>query len=307
MIFARSWKTFERTQAIGLLSLYKKCYWFKPKFYLNINGKVEQEWLDFIYYFVPPEDIILYSDNFFKKYAKIKNVSEKTIDNFDNWKWIYHILLYYYLYNEKGITYLTTYDDDILFNQSKIDEALGCMNTETPFAIGELTIWCDKSVFGKICTYFQHKHDINYMYWSCSHSHLGLNSGFMGFNNSIFREYSSLEDVCNFFTFKPYTHFEPTDDKALNFQNLFNGLLLEQSFLGVNNKAFSSRKHITLTSEEGYIIDYDRIDENYKNISKIEHYIGMKKYKNFYFDRLDEEYERLKVLKQNNLGIEHFY
>jgi hypothetical protein len=308
MIVSRSWREFNKNQAIGLLSLYKKIWWIKPKFHLNINGYVDINWLNFVYEFVPKDNIFLYNDDFLKNYAISSGVDSTIVEKFSQWKWIYHILLYHYLWSVKGYNYIVTYDDDILFNEKPIDEIIGCINEKVPFAIGESQIFSDKPMFGRICNYFGDSYDINIFFWFCTNQDVSCNSGFMGVDNTIFARYKTLNDICSMFSYIPYKHRELLHYEDFHsFKNFFHGLLEEQSFLSINNKAFNPTTFITLREKDGYLIEYSEIKEGYSEKSKVEHYLGLKKYENLYESRVNMEFERLRILRLNNLGVEHFY
>lgn len=299
---ARSWRAFGQQQTIGLLSLYKKIHWMDPVFHFNINGSVDEDCLEFLYKFIPKENVYLYYDDFFNEYARTKRVDESLIKQFSNWKWIYHILLYYYLYSELDIPYILTYDDDILFNEKEIGEVTHLLENEIPFGVGESTAFADKTMMGKLSIYFQDKFDINYMFWSCWPPEFSINSGFMGMRTDFFDNYDSLADICNLFTYEKYTH---TDNPT--FDSLFKNLLQEQSFLAINSKAFYHDDFVTLTPKDGYDIRWDIIDENYSNKTKLEHYVHTKKYTNTYKSRINVELRRFDELLIQNKFVDKFY
>lgn len=299
---ARSWRVFGQQQTIGLLSLYKKIHWMNPVFHLNINEDVDDDCLEYLYNFVPRENVYIYSDNFFDEYARLNEVDESLIQQFSKWKWIYHILLYYYLYSEIDIPYILTYDDDILFNEKEIHEVLGLLEKEIPFGIGEPNGFADKTMLGKLSIYFQDKFDINYMFWSCWPQEFSINSGFMGIRTEFFNHYDSLIDICNLFNYEEYIH---TDSPT--FDSLFNKLLQEQSFLSINNKSFYNDEYVTLTPDDGYDIRWDEIDENYSNKTKVEHYVHTKKYTKIYQYRLKSELQRFDELLMEGKFVDKFY
>src|SRR6056300_1174047 len=133
MIVARSWRRFGQQQTIGLLSLYKKIHWMNPVFHFNINEDIDNDCLEYLYNFILKENLYIYTDEFFDEYARQNGVDELVIQQFSKWKWIYNILLYYYIHSEIKISYILTYDDDILFNEKEIHEVLGLLENEIPF------------------------------------------------------------------------------------------------------------------------------------------------------------------------------
>jgi hypothetical protein len=309
LVVARSWRTFGKQQAVGLLSLYKKIWFLKPQFHLVINGEIDDRWVVFVNTFIEYKDALtFYTTNQMDKYSREEGVEKDIVDKFSDWKWIYHIILYHYLYNKLDIGYLLTYDDDILFNNNPVDEVVGLLHNKVPFAIGDQTAtFCDKALFGKLCIFFKDDFDLNLNYWLCYNQTAGLNSGFMGLDLSFFSRFVSLGDICSMFSFKEYKHSEPVAGLDMaGFQYMFEGLLEEQSFLCVNNKAFSNQTHITLTHEDGYDIRYYEIDENYSNSSKIEHYIGYLKYSDTYKERIIKEFNALRNVLRRRVHISKF-
>lgn len=300
MIFSRSWREFKKNQAVGLLSLYKKVYQHNPIFHFNINGYVSNKWLEFVYDFIPKESITLYNDDFFDEYAIDNGVDVELIKQFPTWKWIYHILLYHYLYYEKNINHITTYDDDILFNESDIDYIVELIKTKKSFGIGEINIFSDKTLLGALSIYFKDRYDINYLYWKVFPQYYSINSGFMGFDPSFFDKYESLNNICNFFNYEHFSHMD------INFDNLFNKLIQEQSFLAINAKCFNN-EFITLEKKNGYNINWNDIDDDYPSKTKIEHYISSAKYENVYKNRVREEFKRFREMINQGLDISKFY
>lgn len=301
-VVSRSWRKFGRQQAIGLLSLYKKIHWLEPEFHFNINEEVEQRWVNYVHNFIPKENLNLYNDNFFKEYAQLKNIPKERINKFDDWKWIYHILLYYYLY-ENGVTYILTYDDDILFNSKEITEITHNIENQIPFGIGEYNGFADKTMFKKLIPYFkQRKIDINYLFWACYPQNLAVNSGFLGTKTQFFENYDSINDIVDMFKLEKYEHKD-----ELQWFEMFEILLQEQSFLVINNKSFYNHEFETLWVEQGYNIEWKDIDEFYPMKTKLEHYIHIHKYKSYYKDRLDQEQNRLDKLISEKKHIDKFY
>lgn len=306
LIVARSWRNFELQQAIGLLNLYKKTWWIDIEYHLNINGNIDDRVIEHVYKFIPENSLIIYKDSFFKEYIREIGVEKKYIDLVDNWKWIYHLILYYYLYKEKNVNYLLTYDDDILFNERNIDEVIGCLKQQIPFAIGEKLGYSDKSLLGKLAIYFGTEFDINSAYWAKPSQHLSSNSGFMGLNNTIWSNFSSINDIFSLFPFEPFSYdnlyqFKTEKDKFLY---SYHNLLPEQSFLSICNRAFS-QQHIVFDESTGYDIDFDKITTRYD--SKIEHYIGVRKFENLYKERLKEEISLFRNLLFSKKHISQIY
>lgn len=301
---SRSWRTFGRQQAIGMLSLYKKIYMLDIEFHLNINGDIDQKWVDYVANFIPIEKIIFYKDDFFKEYAKLNKIDKKVINDFDKWKWIYHILLYHYLWKEKGFDYILTYDDDILFNSKEIPEIIDNLDNERPFGVSETNGWADKSMMGKLIIYFDKKGiDINYRFWGAWPHHVAINSGFLGMKMDFFEQYDSLSDIVNFFELKEYEH---NDD--FEWDALWKLLLQEQSFLVINQKSFYTHEFHSLQISDGYNLEWFDMDEFYPLRTKLEHYISTKKYTHFYRSRLDQEEERFnQLIEEGGRNIDRFY
>jgi hypothetical protein len=302
LVVSRSWREFDKQQAIGLLSLYKKIWYLNPKFHFVINGNISDTWIKFVSHFLDINDITFYTEGEMDKFCLKNGVSVDIVSKFKNWKWIYHIVLYHYLNSVKNVEYLLTYDDDILFNDNNIGEVLYLLDNKTPFAIGETSVVSDKCMLGKLSIYFDKLNvDINSSYWRCYSSDLASNSGFMGLNNSIWNTFTSVGDIYNMFSYIPYTH----DLSLLSFDYAFSGLLPEQSFLSVMNRSFSNRTHIVLREDDGYYLKFDMSVDEYSN-SKIEHYLGITKYQEKYFNRIAKEFDALRHLFRNNLHISEF-
>jgi hypothetical protein len=319
LYISRSWREFDKQQAIGILSFYKKIYMLDVEFHLNINGEINQQWLDYVYNFIPVEKIILYKDDFLKDYARKNKIKETIIDDFEKWKWIYHILLYHYLWKERESDYILTFDDDILFNSKEISEIIRYLETRTPFGLSETNAWSDKSSMKKMIFYFDKKGiDVHDIFWKVSPQNVSINSGFLGMKMDFFENYDSLNDIVNFFTLDyfnpPITSWNDisswNDSYGILFDSLWNILLQEQSFLVINQKVFYPTEFRTLQISDGYNIElHDMVnDEFYPLRTKLEHYLSNAKHELVYKQRIMQEksyIDRLIELGGNN--IENFY
>jgi hypothetical protein len=309
LYIGRSWRQFSKQQAIGILSFYKKIYMLDVEFHLNINEEIEQEWVDYVYNFIPEEKIIFYKDDFFKEYARKNKVEETIIDDFKKWKWIYHILLYHYLWKEREADYILTFDDDILFNSKEIPEIIGYLETKTPFGLSETNAWSDKSLMKKMIFYFDKKGmDIHDIFWKVSPQNVSINSGFLGMKMGFFEHYESLNDIIDFFTLE---YFDPQSiNYDILFDSLWNIFLQEQSFLVINQKVFYPNEFRTLQISDGYNIElHDMVnDEFYPLRTKLEHYLSHAKHELIYEQRILQESRYLnRLIEMGGHNIENFY
>jgi hypothetical protein len=289
VVVARSWREFEKRQFVAIKELRDKVPdYIKIEFHINVNETVDHHLVDLITQYVQSKrgSLKIYNDAFFDEYASNKGIESNKIQEFREWKWIYHILLYNYLYEVHNVDYLLTYDDDILFNEQDIPDVIHCIAHKVPFAIADQYSDGDKCMMGKLCVRFGAW--FNDEYYSNNANTFSSNSGFLGLNNEIFKLFKSdkaFADLINMFDYKKWDHITM---QGLGFES-YKILLQEQSFLGILNRVFSSRQHIVLYEREGYLISSDM--EKIKQ-SRIEHYVGTSKYEESYLNEVESRFQK---------------
>lgn len=291
---SRSWRGFGKQQFVAICELINKIgLKYTLDFHININEIEGEETLDeqylemaIRYAEIYGHELTVYRDSFFKEYARSKNVKEELIDKFSEWQWIYHLLMYHKLYFQNRVTYLLTYDDDILFNEKLIGELEYLLTNQVPFACADQFADSDKCMMGKLCVHFgSYINDEYYANTSCLQA---TNSGFMGLDNTIFEKFANNDqfaEMIKMFEFKKWDHKTMTGSGYDSYKIL----LQEQSFLGILNRALSNRTHRVLDERDEYIIssDLDRIRQ-----SKIEHYVSVSKYSEEYLTKLEQRFQK---------------
>lgn len=281
VVIARSWREFNKQQFVAICELLRVFKGKTIKIHLNINGEVNSEYVTAIKSALANDsELIIYDNQFLNDFARSHQIPASIIEQFSKWQWIYHILLYYYLYQE-GIPYILTYDDDILFKTRDIGEVFHDVEHHIPFSIKDQHYDADKCMMGKLC------HSLGAWvsdeYLACSSNDMPTNSGFMGFLTKIFEPFDSLFQIVSLFEFKEWNHKTMQGSEY----DTYKILLQEQSFLGIMSRATSNRTHIVLHEKEGYLISSDL---DIMNKSKILHYVGILKYEDKYLEKLNTLY-----------------
>lgn len=300
LVVARSWREFKKQQFVALCELDNKFQDHKFDIHININEEIDYELLNQLedYLLERGHVLTIYQDIDLDKYALEKGATETKLEQFKNWKWIYHLLLYHKL-NEEGVEYLLTYDDDIFFNEKPIGELLYLLDNKVPFACADQYNDSDKCMMGKLCIEFGY--EINDEYYANTSAMYSTNSGFMGINNNIFKKFKKPNDFNRMLSLFEYRKWDHQTMHNLGYDD-YKILLQEQSFLGILNRVFSNRTHRVLDSKDEYIISSDL--EQIKK-SKIEHYVSVSKYSEYYLDKLEKKFQiyREKVETINKLPI----
>jgi hypothetical protein len=291
---SRSWRAFGKQQFVAICELVDKIgFKYDLDFHININeiegeDNFDQDLVDRAtsYARINGHSLTIYRDEFYKEYARSKNLSEDIIVKFGEWQWIYHLLMYHKLYFQNRVKYLLTYDDDILFNDKPIGELEHLLTYQIPFACADQFADSDKCMMGKLCVHFgAYINDEYYANTSCLQA---TNSGFMGLDNTMFEKFTNNDqfaEMVKMFEFRKWDHKTMTGEGYDSYKIL----LQEQSFLGILNRAFSNRTHRVLDEKDGYIISSD-LEQIRK--SKIEHYVSVAKYTDEYVNKLNARYEK---------------
>lgn len=282
LVVARSWREFGIQQAAALYSLYEVFRDYDVHLHLVINGEVNRKLLESLQRRMQNWKFNFYNNSFLDSYAMGRGATESQVSKFSEWMWIYHILLYHYLWFVHEEDYVLTYDDDIFFREKPV-EVCHKVNNKIPFCMADQHSDSDKPLMGKLVLHFG-----NWVldeYYSCWGSALSSNSGFMGLiNREIFEPFSSPESfrkMLDMFEYRTYRH----EDENLAWKD-YKILLQEQSFLGILNRALSRRLHEVLTSEYGYSV-------NDPQNSKVQHYVARAKFSEEFNQKVINKYEQL--------------
>lgn len=292
IVFARSWREFKKQQCVAINSLYNAFPGYAADIHLCINNDdIDAECLSLIKSKISERKwrIFFYTEEQLDNYAIQNGAGEEMIEKFKIWKWIYHILLYHYLWTQKNISYLTTYDDDIFFS-GPIGEVHYLINQETPFAMKDQYNDSDKALFGKLILCLGET--VHNEYYACYSNNFSSNSGFMGIlNEKIFSQFTTPErfkQMLDMFEYKVFSHHW----KDLPWDR-YKILLQEQSFLGILNRSYSNRTHIVLDEKANYSIS------DLEN-SKVQHYVADKKYSAEFLARVDQAFKSLQPIEESD-------
>lgn len=286
---ARSWRSFGPQQIVAVHSLVNAFSNSTIHFHIVINELPEHKVLEEMKSCLPNNATFgLYTEEILDEYARQNGATQKHIENFKTWKWIYHLLLYHALYNEEKIEYLLSYDDDIFFQRDvSLAEQLAVRGI--PFSIQDLYTDGDKALMPQLIEYFGPW--IHENYYSSSNNGYSSNSGFMGIQaKAIFSQFprgESFVKMLEMFTYRPYEHGKP----GLQWKD-YKILLQEQSFLGILNRSLVATHFVLNDKEHGYSVEH--IDK-----SPVQHYVAEKKYEKDFTERVDREFEKIKENVRN--------
>jgi hypothetical protein len=293
-VVARSWRTFEKQQLVALSEICRFLINYKPyvdkiEIHLNINNP-NLEFQKMAYELIPDGvDLYFYNNKILQDYVRDYGIVPN-LENWKEWEWIYHIILYHKLYTQRGVDYLLTYDDDILFNQYRLDDIAHFVISKIPFSIGDQYSDGDKPMMGKLVEKFGN--EIFENYYRCYGNVNSGNSGFMGFNNSTMSMFTTKEDfewLINSFTYKRWDHLTMQGSSW----DSYKVLLQEQSLLSILNRSYSNQSHIILLPKDGYVLT---IDMELMKSSKIMHFISTTKYSLEYQNLIEHKYQEIKRL-----------
>ena len=218
---------------------------------------------------------------------------------------IYHLLLYYYLLEEKGINYLVSYDDDIYFNKkvsAEINEIDGLVLNKIPFVIDEDNYpISDKGMMVKLSNLFGR--DLTSEYYTNNPKGLGVNAGFMGIDLvSVFHPFLG-ENFSNFLNlFEVVAPEYKTLDTPYSYADKILFDTQEQSFLSIMLHCFATKQLFRLSNNLGYF--FDTPIQEAVNKSKLIHFTGDRKYDPI-FPKLVTDF--LKRNGHNNVTPDWFY
>jgi hypothetical protein len=282
IVVARSWREFQSQQGASVYSLYQIFSQIDVHLHICANSNIDWDLVNDLRISMPNWKINIYTVKFLNDYAKKRGAKENQIEKFENWKWIYHLILYHYLWHVIGEDYILTYDDDIFFKEFP-GEVMHKIDNRIPFCMVDQYSDSDKPMMGKLVLKFGNW--IHDEYYSCWGSTWSSNSGFMGLlNKEIFEQFKSPEEfreMLDMFEYREYRH----EDENIKWDD-YKILLQEQSFLGILNRAFSRRRHEVLTPEYGYLV-WDPAS------SKVQHYVAKAKFKNEFAQKIKKQFSDL--------------
>lgn len=281
VVVSRLWKKRGIQQYFSLLQLSKEFWDFEIEANILIDDwSFEDDWTKEIDKLSTPHregfpmTINFYTmDDLSEWYIKNNLLTKDEFYGLRNFIHIYHVLLYYYLMQEKGIEYLITYDDDVYFNDKigmELSEIDGLVLNNRSFVIDETKCpISDKGMFYKLSEYFGY--DISKEYYKNNYNGVGVNAGFMGINlNSVFYPFiGDIKSLLNLFEFKDDKTFMSDVEKRLYDTQ-------EQSFLSIMTHCYSPESVFRLGPDLGYFFD-SPIQESL-NKSKIIHFTGERKF-----------------------------
>jgi hypothetical protein len=275
---ARSWREFQAQQGAAVYSLYQIFSELDVHLHICANSNIDWHLVNDLRDLMPNWKINVYTTKFLDDYARKRGATETQISKFSEWMWIYHLVLYHYLWHVLNEDYILSYDDDIFFKEFP-GEAMHKVENRIPFCMVDRYSDSDKPLMGKLVMKFGNW--IHDEYYSCWGSTMSSNSGFMGIiNKEIFEQFGSREsfrDMLDMFEYREYRH-ENENSKWEDYKIL----LQEQSFLGILNRAFSRRKHEVLTPEYGYCVWQPES-------SKVQHYVAKAKHTEEFAAKLEKQ------------------
>ena len=238
-------------------------------------------------------NITWYDTQFFKDYMKNCYGQEPDIDKT---KQLYHVIIGHYLRRVLCYDYMFTHDDDIVYNSDDFSELEDCLINNRSFAVHEPhNQHSDKTQLQNICRIFnQSPQELMGRISENNPKLLGLNSGFLGVNLSIFDEFlskSGFDTLISLFSFKGI-YDENGEEYFGPERTTFD--LQEQSFLCLMTQLYSEDFKV-LTPEDYYFMALwdskpDWIEYGFK--SKLIHFTGHQKSKHFH-PMVDEKLKTL--------------
>lgn len=237
-------------------------------------------------------------------YVKKKLLTNEDFHKFRGFIHVFHLLLYYYLYVEKGIDYLVSYDDDVFFNRKVSDELIevdGLVLNKIPFVIDEDNYpISDKGMLYKLSQYFGR--DLITEYFKRNPKGVGVNAGFMGVElPTVFEPFrNNITEILSMFDYK--SPIERSVDEPFHFSDKVIFDTQEQSFLSVMLHCFTNKDLFRLSNNLGYF--FDTPIQEAVNKSKLIHFTGDRKYDPI-FPKLVTDF--LKRNGHNNITPDWFY
>lgn len=223
-----------------------------------------------------------YSKREMDEYASMYDYDSEKF-NINNFIHFYHIIIGHYLRRVHLYTYMLTYEYDVIFTTSNLEDVSKCLLEQKSFGICEPNNNnCDKALYQKISVMFGT--DILPFLKHNNPNLLGINAGFQGINLKLFDEFlskSGFESMLNIFDFGGIYNADGSEKWGWE-RTVFD--TQEQSFYGLLNQIYSKDFEILNTDEyffhpcwddhEGYV------EQALK--SKIVHFTGHVKSKKLF-------------------------
>jgi hypothetical protein len=312
LIVSRMWTKRGIQQYFSLLQISKEFWDFEIEAHILIDDWThDDDWTKEIEKLNNPHregfpmSVEFYTKEELKQWYHSNNIIDKSVfDNMKGFLHIYHLLLYFYLYVEKGIDYLVSYDDDIVFNKKvspELNEIDGLITNKTPFVIDEEYFpMSDKSMFVGLSNYFNR--DLTPDYYRNNIRGVGANAGFMGIETSSI--FSSFKD--NFMGLLSLFDYKSPNLKSIDEPYHYTDKVLfdtqEQSFMSIMLHCFATKELFRLGGALGYF--FDTPIQEAVNKSKLIHFTGDRKY-DPQFPKIIIDY--LKKHGHNNITPDWFY
>jgi hypothetical protein len=222
-------------------------------------------------------NLTLYKKEFFQDYLKSQyNIEDTFVESMINLPHIYHILIGHYLKRVKMVNYMLTYEYDVVFPCSDIEDLRNCLLNKIPFGITEPhNPMCDKSIFQSLCSLFNYDLRNN-----IPNIHKGINAGFQGINLNLFNEFlseSNFKSLLNIFDIEPLINKDGSPRLEGWNQTLFE--TQEQSFYSLLNQLYSD--DFKILNEQDYYFwpcwdgNNEFVEKSLK--SKVLHFTGHQK------------------------------
>ena len=312
IVVSRLWKKRGILQYFSLLQLSKEFWDFEIDAHILIDDwTFRDDWTSEIESLNTPHrpgfpmSITFYSVNELRDWYIGKGIlNSGDFENLRGFIHIHHLLLYFYLYVEKGIDYILSYDDDVVFNKrvtEELTEVDGLVANKIPFVVDEdYYPISDKGMMYELSRYFDR--DLSVEYYRNNPKGIGANAGFMGIETSTvfspfkdnFRDLFELFDLVN--------PNKKSIDEPYNYSDKLIFDTQEQSYLSIMLHCFSTKKLFRLSNNLGYF--FDTPIQEAVNKSKLIHFTGDRKYDPI-FPKLIIEF--LKKNGHNNITTDWFY
>lgn len=192
-----------------------------------------------------------YDKSFFNEYVK-QAYGLDYKDKFSVYVAIYHILIGHYLRRVKLEDYYLVYDDDILIHDD-FKTPCDVVLSKTPMFITEpANVNCDKVLFKKFIEVYGQ--DFQHLYFQRNPKALGFNSGFQGFDLSIYDDFLSVDRfklLMEFFEFKSI--YDENGEEIWDNRRFFIDTQ-QQSFFGLANCVLSKQTPHILDPEQYFVV-----------------------------------------------------
>lgn len=228
-------------------------------------------------------NVTWYSTQFFKDYMEdCYGISP----DIDKTKQVYHVVIGHYLRRVLCYDYMFTHDDDIVYGDTELNELEECLRNKIPFAVHEPNNQnSDKTQLNNISKIFNiNPQEILNRISQNNPKLLGLNSGFLGVNLSIFDEFLSKSGFKTLISLFDFSGIYLPDGKEKWGMERTTFDLQEQSFLCLMNQLYSDNFKVLTPTDYYFMALWDKYPDwlEYGFKSKIIHFTGHNKSKQFH-------------------------